>query len=110
MHMSRGFGGTCPAYNATCDFCKNKGHYKKKCKKFKNQQKGGKPKGDTKDNAGEEAHEVWVCDSDLTEQAKTMEWGGGDLSLIKGVSGGTRDPGGSSSTCDMPRGAAISCP
>ena len=76
----------------------------------------------------------WVCDSDLTTQAKTqeeewlnvlpghsqemMEWGGGDLSLIRRVIMQGEDPRkqknqrsrSSSSTCNMTRGAAISCP
>ena len=34
----------------------------------------------------------FVCDSDLTKQARTMEWGGGDLSLIKGVIVQGEDP------------------
>jgi hypothetical protein len=104
-HVAFTAGGKCPAYNTNCDFCKRLGHYKVTCKALKKSVNNEVSKGDTKTKTSDEAAELMgIWDSNFTEPAevrgistsdnllvgryspaKVMQWGSGDLSLIKGV-------------------------
>ena len=69
-HVEFRSGGRCPAYNTKCDFCERLGHFKVKCRAFRNQKsvEGDKPKGDTNNKTGDEASELMgVWDSNITE-------------------------------------------
>jgi hypothetical protein len=90
-------GGTCPAKGIKCVFCEKVGHFKVKCRAYKQSLK--KEKSASKEKKSQEANmimsdpppgngeEHYLLGISMGDNIKetVMEWTNGDLSLIKGV-------------------------